>query len=79
MRVAIDARELTGHTTGVGRYLSELLVEWQATGVDRRHELRLYAHAPPAAIAPASDAGPPVASGRFRQVSDPLDHVVEVG
>ncbi|MCC6988296.1 MAG: glycosyltransferase family 4 protein [Acidobacteria bacterium] len=52
MRVAIDARELTGHTTGVGRYLSELLVEWQATGVDRRHELRLYAHAPPAAIAP---------------------------
>ncbi len=25
MRIAIDARELTGHRTGVGRYLSELL------------------------------------------------------
>jgi len=52
MRLAIDARELTGHPTGVGRYLSELLVEWQAAGLDRRHELRLYAHARPVALAP---------------------------
>ena len=50
MRVAIDARELTGHPTGVGRYLSELLVEWQAASVDRRHVLQLYAHAPPTLV-----------------------------
>lgn len=43
MRVAIDARELAGETTGVGRYLAELLVEWQASGVTRRHDLHLYA------------------------------------
>jgi glycosyltransferase involved in cell wall biosynthesis len=28
VRIAIDARELTGRTTGVGRYLSELLRAW---------------------------------------------------
>jgi len=50
MRVAIDARELTGHPTGVGRYLFELLAEWQAAGVDRRHVLQLYAHAPPTLV-----------------------------
>jgi len=47
MRIAIDARELTGHRTGVGRYLWELLTEWHATGVRRRHEVTLYAHAAP--------------------------------
>lgn len=50
MRVAIDARELTGHPTGVGRYLSELLVEWQAAGADRRHTLQLYAHTTPTLV-----------------------------
>jgi len=28
VRVAVDARELTGHPTGVGRYLAELLASW---------------------------------------------------
>lgn len=50
MRIAIDARELVGHTTGVGRYLAELLREWQAAGVDRRHVVALYAHAAPAGL-----------------------------
>ncbi len=63
MRVAIDARELTGHPTGVGRYLGELLVEWQASGIDRRHELRLYAHAPPAALPPGLTAAVHVLPG----------------
>ncbi len=44
MRIAIDARELVGHTTGVGRYLSELLVEWQASGARQRHDMTLYCH-----------------------------------
>lgn len=56
MRVAIDARELVGHTTGVGRYLSELLHAWHAAGVDRRHTFDLYAHAPPAGL-PAGFGG----------------------
>jgi len=28
MRIAIDARELTGKPTGVGRYLASLLSAW---------------------------------------------------
>ncbi len=50
MHIAIDARELAGHPTGVGRYLSELLREWQAAGIDRRHTLRLYAHTTPTLV-----------------------------
>ncbi len=50
MRLAIDARELTGHQTGVGRYLTELLVEWHAAGVRRRHEVTLYAHSAAAQV-----------------------------
>lgn len=44
MRLAVDARELTGHPTGVGRYLAGVLREWQSTGIG--HEVILYAHAP---------------------------------
>lgn len=50
MHVAVDARELSGHPTGVGRYLSELLTEWQAAGLDRRHTLTLYAHRTPSLV-----------------------------
>lgn len=56
MRLAIDARELVGHTTGVGRYLAELLREWHAAGVDRRHTIDLYAHQAPAGL-PAGFGG----------------------
>lgn len=45
MRIAVDARELSGHATGVGRYLRELLAEWAGT-VAMHHDLRLYAHEP---------------------------------
>lgn len=46
MRIAVDARELGGQPTGVGRYLGELLTEWHASPDARRHEWRLFAHAP---------------------------------
>lgn len=47
MRIAVDARELCGRPTGVGRYLSELLAEWAGDPNAARHEWTLYAHARP--------------------------------
>jgi len=47
MKIAVDVRELCGKPTGVGRYLSELLVEWSASPARERHEWRLYAHDTP--------------------------------
>lgn len=55
MRVAVDARELCGRATGVGRYLSELLSEWSASAAASRHEWELYAHTRPDLPAPWSD------------------------
>jgi glycosyltransferase involved in cell wall biosynthesis len=46
MRIGIDARELCGRSTGVGRYLSGLLYQWAADDRARRHEFVLYAHQP---------------------------------
>jgi glycosyltransferase involved in cell wall biosynthesis len=46
MQVAIDARELCGRPTGVGRYLSGLLDAWSASDRARRHQWTLIAHAP---------------------------------
>jgi glycosyltransferase involved in cell wall biosynthesis len=46
MRVAVDARELCGRPTGVGRYLSGLLDAWSASDRARRHQWTLLAHAP---------------------------------
>jgi len=46
MRIGIDARELSGRATGVGRYLSGLLHEWARPGhAAGRHEFVLYAAA----------------------------------
>jgi glycosyltransferase involved in cell wall biosynthesis len=46
MRIGIDARELSGRATGVGRYLSGLLNEWARPGHEAgRHEFVLYAEA----------------------------------
>jgi glycosyltransferase involved in cell wall biosynthesis len=42
MRIAVDARELVGKATGVGRYLSELLARWSVDAEATRHEWRLY-------------------------------------
>ena len=47
MRIAVDARELCGHPTGVGRYLGELLTEWAADTNAARHDWTLYAHREP--------------------------------
>ena len=43
MRIGIDARELCGRATGVGRYLSGLLHGWAANGRACAHEFVLYA------------------------------------
>ena len=46
MRVAVDARELCGRPTGVGRYLAGLLDAWSTSDAARRHQWTLVAHAP---------------------------------
>lgn len=46
MRIGIDARELCGRPTGVGRYLGGLLGQWAVNGQARAHELVLYAPGP---------------------------------
>jgi len=43
MRIGIDARELAGKVTGVGRYLNGLLAEWTSNGAASRHRFVLYA------------------------------------
>lgn len=56
MRIAVDARELCGRPTGVGRYLSELLAEWANHPDGRRHSWILYAHERPEIGAPWSNS-----------------------
>lgn len=63
MRIAVDARELCGHPTGVGRYLGELLTEWSTHAGALRHEWTLYAHAPPRVPAAWQSAVQVVAGG----------------
>jgi glycosyltransferase involved in cell wall biosynthesis len=56
MRIGVDARELAGRPTGVGRYLRGLLDRWRA-GDAHGHEIVLYSREPLAAelsIAPLS-------------------------
>ena len=42
MRIGIDARELFGRATGVGRYLAGLLAAWSQLSEARSHEFILY-------------------------------------
>ena len=44
MRIGIDARELCGKPTGVGRHLSGLLRAWSTDATASRHAFVLYAH-----------------------------------
>jgi glycosyltransferase involved in cell wall biosynthesis len=44
--IAVDARELAGRATGVGRYLSELLTRWSSSPEAHRYQWQLYAHQP---------------------------------
>jgi glycosyltransferase involved in cell wall biosynthesis len=48
MRIGIDARELSGRVTGVGRYLAGLLREWSGSERARTHEFVLYGPEQPA-------------------------------
>lgn len=43
VRIAVDARELQGRPTGVGRFLSELLSAWQGLPEAQSHEFLLLA------------------------------------
>ncbi len=46
LRIGVDARELLGEVTGVGRYLGELLIRWtQRSDADKRRFI-LYSPAP---------------------------------
>jgi glycosyltransferase involved in cell wall biosynthesis len=47
MKIAVDARELTGRPTGVGRYLSELIAQWADSADARRHEWWFYSASAP--------------------------------
>lgn len=42
VRIAIDGRELSGETTGVGRYLRHLLIEWARLPDARTHQFSIY-------------------------------------
>lgn len=44
MRIGIDARELSGQPTGVGRHLTGLLRAWSAEPAAARHTFVLYSH-----------------------------------
>lgn len=46
MRIGIDARELLGRPTGVGRYLGALLARWSREPGASAHEVVLFTHAP---------------------------------
>jgi glycosyltransferase involved in cell wall biosynthesis len=46
MRIGIDARELAGRPTGVGRYLEGLVRQWASAEEARSHEFVLYAPEP---------------------------------
>jgi len=41
VRIAVDARELHGHATGVGTYLSSILTEWKTLPAAREHHVIL--------------------------------------
>ena len=63
MRIAIDAREIVGQSTGVGRYLSEILRAWGQLPAAAAHEFILCASKPvpvlnsPLRISSLSEAG----------------------
>ena len=57
MRIGIDARELGGHATGVGRFLGGLLREWSNSSIAGAHEFILYGPEPPFGV-PSAAAAP---------------------
>ena len=62
MRIGIDARELLGRRTGVGRYLADLCTEWRRLPPAGPHRFVLYGPASgrePSVLGPPFDAGTP--------------------
>ena len=60
MRIAVDARELQGHATGVGTYLSAILEEWATLPAATQHEVILCApDATQRDVVGAAGAAPP--------------------
>jgi glycosyltransferase involved in cell wall biosynthesis len=68
LTIAVDARELSGKPTGVGRYLASLLERWRSLPEARPHRFLLYAPEPLATV-PASAGG---GSFEVRQVPGAL-------
>jgi glycosyltransferase involved in cell wall biosynthesis len=62
MRIGVDARELCGNPTGVGRHLSGLLRAWSKDKAAARHTFVLYAH---------EALTPPMPAARLRVVPGP--------
>lgn len=62
MRIGVDARELSGHVTGVGRYLQRLLREWALSGSP--HHWTLYSPDGRFSAPPGLDAEVAVIGGR---------------
>ena len=62
MRIGIDARELLGRRTGVGRYLADLCAVWRRLTSPGAHRFILYAPAPgqdPSVLGPPFDTASP--------------------
>ena len=49
MHIGIDARELLGYTTGIGRYLGNLCHKWAASSRGKSHRFTLYTPEEPVA------------------------------
>ena len=73
MRIGIDARELCGKPTGVGRHLAGLLNAWAGDPAASRHTFVLYAHQPLAAVPRAEVRIVPGAGGTaWEQIALPI-------
>ena len=62
MRIGVDARELSGRATGVGRYLQCLLREWGLSAA--RHQWTLYSPDGRLAVPPGLDAEVAIVPGK---------------
>ncbi len=62
MRIGVDARELSDHATGVGRYLQRLLHEWAMSAVP--HQWTLYSPDGRLSVPPALDAEVAIVPGK---------------
>lgn len=75
MRIAIDARELSGRPTGVGRYLAEILRAWADLPAAQAHEFVLCAPEPVNALGaerlPISTLTSPGSGTKWEQLSLP--------